>query len=199
LLYVMKSPLSGMFGYTSGIGPGPPRTALGVLINVETCNQPNGPGVGAILAHELAHGCNVFHHGPDELDYGGFTPQWYKNSTNEWLDLPTGGKLSLPIAGPHGPASGTDGCFMRITHFAYWGYENTTGYFRWRKMDGVRWIRGLMYNSNEDKPARFFCSDDQGTGVNSPRHPFGPVAGDATEGYCRVQFQVNDLKAAKRR
>jgi hypothetical protein len=56
-----------------------------------------------------------------------------------------------------------------------------------------------MYPADADRPARFFCTDEQGTGVNAPRHFFGSVAGDAAEGYCRVQFQVNDLKAARKR
>jgi hypothetical protein len=73
-------------------------------------------------------------------------------------------------------------------------YEKADGLWRWRKTPGAGdWIRGDLCPDQKGQRT-IFCTQKEGTGINDPENPNGPIAGDATKGDCLHQFQVNDLK-----
>jgi hypothetical protein len=150
----------------------------------------------SVVAHELAHGSNVKHHG--DADY---EVQWVENSDGS-------GRLKDPwvIAAPGGGHSGVQECLMRSNIGANF-FETPGGRYRWRKSltggrESLDYVYGERYPPFE-KPGTLFCSIPGATGVNAPGGftlPDGrkvSKAGNATRGACQKQFCVNDIKSCK--
>lgn len=189
----------GLLGYArcEGNKPGVPKNCDPIQVDLVACLKSGLERLRQVIAHELAHGTNVWHHGDtDYLATGVET----LNSDGTWsLPMILPGDSMWSIAAPGGKYSGVENCIMRYTgaHF----YETPGGPFRWRRMDagGATKVRGDWYPPSE-KPGTIFCDQTEGTGVNDPRGgtlPDGrklPKAGNATKGKCKQQFCVNDMK-----
>jgi hypothetical protein len=185
LLRMKNEDLPGLYGVAAGTGPGTPKTARMVKINVASCLETSAHELKTTIAHELAHGCNVSHHGTGDYNievYDHLMPDgmWYKfTPKNEWHVSVQGGQ-----------ESGVEECIMRYESANL--RETPTGTYRfWPAPDRVK--LGELYTPWEE-PGTIFCETQGGTGVNDERRPGGSKAGDATKGNCRGQFCVNDNK-----
>ena len=184
-LFLMDTDMPGYYGYAQGTGPGPPKTTWAVQVDKARCLSVNAQQLNWAVAHELAHGCNVWHHG--DINYK--ISRWRElqrdgRTWGFWLPYPDG-----DVAAQGGQESGVEECIMR-----YEGenlYETATGPIQWEKAGSLQ--RGAAYPPIE--PAgTIFCDDYRGTGANAPGRRGGPKAGDALRGKCSTQFCVNDSK-----
>jgi hypothetical protein len=194
LLYLRAKSLPGLDGLAEGSGPGTPRQTAFVSIDVDHSNARGEPGVPAVVAHEMAHGCNVWHHGA--ADYQAYDVQLRVDGN--WVPLYSPGEGDTKnhrVAAQQGQTSGVQECFIRYNTASL--YAQAEGGWRWHKAPGAgEWIPGSLY---PDLPAgTLYCAQNKGTGVNGESFPGGSVAGDASLGVgnCLHQFQVNDLKPA---
>jgi len=135
------------------------------------------------VSHELSHGCNVRHHG--EGDYqGNYRETRQDNGT--WAGSSDGFTALFPhmVAAKGAQCSGAENCIMRYPG-ADWAelYERAGGKYRWRKEGQGDYIEGESYPAGHVSQT-LYCNTKKGAGV----------AGDATCGDCRHQFQVNDHK-----
>ena len=185
LLKMWNETLPGLFGHGVGNGPGTPKTIKEVEIDVAACLARGHGELQSTIAHELAHGCNVRHHGSGN----------YKVKEVEFL-MPDGtwseytSKEPLGVAAQGGQESGVEQCIMRYEGEAF--YENPKGTVRWKKSNGAL-QQGELYGSFEN-PGTIFCEKPDGTGVNDSKRPGGSKAGNASVGICKKQFCVNDNK-----
>jgi hypothetical protein len=112
-----------------------------------------------------------------------------------WHDDPAGaGDTGRTVAAKGGQHSGVENCIMRYMRAFY--YAKAGGRYAWRETDGGDYIQGELY---PERPfsRTLYCDDKKGTGINAEEYPDGPVAGDASVGDCRHQFQINDHKPPK--
>jgi hypothetical protein len=186
ILRIINAEAEGYLGLTYGFGT--PKDIRIIKIDVAKCDKQSPDWRLRTIAHELAHGCHVDHHGNSN----------YKASELEVLDPLSGSWLKSDEKGPFSVAaqgqqeSGVEKCIMR-----YCGeilYENPKGEWRWKKPPTGEWQRGEFYGEGEDT-GHIFCDDPKGTGVNAPQGYQGvSKAGNATKGNCKGQFCVNDNK-----
>lgn len=180
--------MPGLYGLADGTGPGPPKTTFAVKIDVAACLETNRQELDCTIAHELAHACNVWHHGESnysilrwrELKADGTWDDWVKYSDDS----------SREVAAQGGQESGVEQCIMRYDGSNL--YETPKGSIQWQKKGGALQI-GAPYPPAE-LAGTIFCVDPDGTGVNAPDRDGGPKAGNASKGKCRTQFCVNDTK-----
>ncbi len=187
VLRLKNEVMPGLYGLADGTGPGPPKTCSMVKIDVATCLSASVQRLSWTIAHELAHACNVWHHG--DIDYN--ISKWRElqpdGTWGVWLEYPDGSTLG--VAAPGGQESGVEECIMRYTGTSR--YESAAGPLQWQK-DGAL-IRGAKYPPYEP-PGTIFCDQVEGTGVNAPRWGGGAKVGNASRGKCKSQFCVNDTK-----
>jgi hypothetical protein len=181
---------NGTSGGAIGTGPGTPKETEIVAVDIAKCSDP-----GSTIAHELGHGCNLWHHG--ETDYQAFELEQFRPGSGLWKPSDYAGKediIRLMVAAKGGQESGVEECIMRYNSAFVYACEG--GDWRWhRSSDREEWIVGKI--CPETGPQTIFCIQKTGTGVNAPDALGGPMAGDATKGACFSQFQVNDLKPVK--
>lgn len=179
--------MPGLYGLADGTGPGTPKTTKAVKIDVASCLERSVQKLQATIAHELSHGCNVWHHGDDDyrvseveiLKPNGTCAKY--TSDEPWIISVQGGQ-----------ESGVEECIMRYDLASY--YETPTGSCRWKKPPDGALQRGEPYAPPEN-PGTIFCNDPKGTGVNAPKGYRGvSKAGNASKGNCKSQFCVNDNK-----
>jgi hypothetical protein len=160
-------------------------------VGINSIGKFEGNEYTITVAHELAHGVGVSHHGsqhvlpnpyPASIDntfrlYDGnmvlFSPVAYE-------DVRENG-MSGDIAGPGSASSGNMNCIMCYSHNYAWAAPlGSKGkvYIHIDKRDGC------------DKT--FFCNSRKGTLVNDLSHKPYPVYGDAEYGDCIHQFLVKD-------
>ena len=175
VLYLVNAKLSGNL---NGIAlpteePGPPATKSVMLIDAAKCRIYSEQQLKSTIAHELAHGCCVWHHGED--DY--YVSRFEYLQFGIWKDIGDTGGTAFGVSVQGGQESGVMTCIMRYNLASF--YEAPDGPNRWVKRDGT-----LQYGKDYPKePAgTIFCNDINGTGV----------AGNATKGKCKSQFCVND-------
>lgn len=186
LILMRDASLPGDFGYAEG-GPATPKRIQTVWVNRTACLWAGGQAqLDATIAHELAHACNVWHHG--DLNYD--VPEvWQDLAPGGWTPLGTG---QWYVAAPRGQNSGVEECIMRYE--SAWYYERPDGGYRWRDPAAPsHFTRGEKYGPPE-RPGAIFCESRIGTGVNAEGHKPVPKAGDALKGNCQAQLCVNDLK-----
>lgn len=172
--------------------PGLPKTcrSIGVAVDDNLQLQTNHPFSQLIstIAHELAHGSNVWHHG--DKDYTVKTV--YQDRPDGSAQVSTG-SWGVSVIG--GQESGVQDCIMRYNGNTF--YESAGGPYYWHR--GAALVHGVLYPPVEPDGTTF-CDSKVGTGVNDPKGgnlPDGrplPKAGNATRGDCTHQFSVNDLK-----
>jgi hypothetical protein len=178
--------MPGLYGLADGTGPGVPKTTKAVKIDVARCQTVGDQELQSTIAHELSHGCNVWHHGDDDYkvaEVENLMPDgtWAKHtSAVPWV-----------VAIKGGQESGVEQCIMRYARTNY--YETLKGNWRWKKPPKGTLQLGDPYDPGEN-PGTIFCDDPKGTGVNGKTNPGGSKAGDATKGNCTGQFAVNDNK-----
>lgn len=173
--------MPGLLGLANG-GPGVPKKILMVQIDVARCLKYGAQQLASTIAHELAHACNVWHHGDTDYD----TSDAEDLQDEHWAPIKSG---NYTVAADGGQESGVQECIMRYHSATF--YENPAGDFRW--LNGGVLQRGFSYPPREP-PGTIFCYGTEGTGVNAPGRAGGSKAGNATRGKCRYQFCVNDNK-----
>jgi hypothetical protein len=185
LLKMWNQNLPGLYGLADGTGPGVPKTTKAVKIDVAKCMKEGADELKNTIAHELAHGCNVFHHG--DIDY---KVDVYDHLMPDgvWRKFTTKGFWRVSVQG--GQESGVEECIMRYESAFF--RETPAGTYRFWNLDGTEKL-GELYAPGET-PGTIFCETQGGTGVNDNTRPGGSKAGDATKGNCRGQFCVNDNK-----
>ena len=189
--------------WTAGQGPGPPKHVQFISVDVESIrdgeenDQDFQAHLDSTIAHELAHGTNVFHHGDDNYSICGEAGQkcslqhW---DGNGWVPVGVGSDSGQTIVVTGGQNSGEQDCIMRYTGGSYYEARHG-GEYRWQKRTGkvLTTVTGYDYGDPE-KDGTIFCDDNIGTGVNAPDFRPAPKAGAASRGNCKRQFCVNDIK-----
>jgi hypothetical protein len=188
LLRLKNEVMPGLNGKAEG-GPGPPKSIITVKINVASCREEGGQQeLDNTIAHELAHGCNVWHHGGKDYKISRWRELQPNGTWGAWLHYTDGSTRGVAAQG--GQESGVEECIMR-----YEGkdlHETVEGGdIEWKT--GVMLTLGAKYPPFEP-PGAIFCDQVEGTGVNAPGRPGGPKAGNASKGICKKQFCVNDTK-----
>lgn len=181
-------------GPADHLKPGLPKTCASIDVALDSAlgeprqGQDRFVVLRQVVAHELAHGTNVWHHG--DTDYK--VNYVYKPSAGGDLYQYKG---PWSVAATGGQESGVQECIMR-----YYGpscYESENGHWSWYR--GLSMVHGESYPPIE-APGTIFCDSKTGTGVNDPKGGTLqdgrnlPKAGNATRGDCMHQFSVNDLK-----
>jgi hypothetical protein len=176
--------LDGDYGFDDP-SPGPPKSSVNVIIDEQRCLERGVQELDTTIAHELAHACNVVHHG--EGDYDTQFYRWLKKdgTWGPWQD----DGCCWKVAAPGQEESGMQECIMRYDQANF--YERALGSVQWKKGNAL--VRGEPYGDPE-APGTEFCDDPKGTGVNAAGRPGGPKAGNASVGKCKEQFLVNDTK-----
>jgi hypothetical protein len=189
-LFLVNINMPGLFGLANGTGPGPPRTTFAVQVDKTRCLSVNAQELNCTIAHELAHACNVFHHGDGDYEISYWKELQPDGTWGDLLHYIDGSPRGVAAQG--GQESGVEECIMRYDGNGL--YETAAGPMQWVKAGSLQ--RGAKYPPME--PAgTIFCDDYRGTGVNDPHRPGGPKAGNALRGKCRTQFCVNDSKPCK--
>ena len=192
-----------------------PSTAPSSRKNIDGINEVTRNGTNIIItdnaqsttAHELAHGCSVWHHGECDkklewrisLKLGDRTPPPYIASEQGGLNIvlkqePNVVMSSIPFIGtreiwlgmPQGQHSGVEDCIMR--------YDIARAYPQRNSLDVRFWVKG------DEMTGLFFCTTATGTGVNLagrvPQSRYGDAANAGApngRGNCKGQICVNDL------
>lgn len=155
------------------------------MIDVDDCRKAGADfGFGQAfldwaIAHELAHGCNVWHHGQSNYEVlaVGLTP----------LPDGSGGQPLAPeealVAAIGGQHSGAMTCIMRYISEAKY-YESDGGPYFWRDPNG-KIKTGQVYDV--DSPGTTLCE-----AKGADRDGVPPKVGPADKGECRTQLNVND-------
>ena len=160
----------------------------------------------AILAHELAHTCAVWHHGDTDTKETWQNVFIIENGVVRSVIRENGQDLKLRLEGDTpvtdffaisdmyigvfgGQHSGDEDCFMR-----YYCAQA----FRSRFDDHVRYMVGGLFSTIPESPGIHLCTSTNGTGINkaqNPSVPWRPRYGDAgpNRGNCKSQICVNDL------
>ena len=184
-----------------------PSTAPPQQQNIEGINSVRRDGVliltdfeQASLAHEIAHGCSVWHHGDCDKEFnweialkiGDTNPPPYiasEQGLNIVLEREPGvvmrsppwsfGTKTIRLGVPQGQHSGAEDCFMRYAVADAYAQRNSNVRF---------WVRG------DELKGIFLCDSPNGTGVNTagrtPQSRYGNAAGG--RGDCKGQICVND-------
>jgi hypothetical protein len=169
-----------------------------------TRGDPSTPGdiERRVVAHELAHAVNVWHHGSTDARWTTWTRErrGLRNVVVEgWDEIDVRSEdgrrvridqaeLGLYVASPHGEHSGSNECLMR--YFVADAYRDDAN-------ASVRyWTDGAG-----EPGGSLLCRDSQGTGVNAPGRQPRPRHLDASlcAGDCVHQVRVNDLGDPPRR
>jgi len=187
ILRMWNENMPGLYGLADGTGPGTPKKTKAVKIDVARCLTRSDQKLQATIAHELSHGCNVWHHGDNDYKVAE-VESLMPNGT--WAKYTSDEPWTISIQG--GQESGVEECIMRYDEASY--YETPTGSCRWKKPPDGALQRGEPYGSPEN-PGTIFCEKKDGTGVNAPKGYRGvSKAGNASKGNCKSQFCVNDNK-----
>jgi hypothetical protein len=159
----------------------------------------------ATYAHEIGHGCAIYHHGDTDPALVSWTAHdgaaaldWFENGATIFPLVEDGRPLGTPalvtddagnqvyrtinlyVADQRGEHSGNSQCAMRYD--AAYGYIFPTGTAN-RFLKGDREVFGTS-----------LCTDGKGTGVNAAGRLPRPRFGDAADGRgnCKSQLCVND-------
>lgn len=207
---------NGLLGQTGCMtcSPGPPGSIQGgwVRVDAAACLASKwGPEeLLSTVAHELAHGCNVFHHG---------NPSYFASCIRTAGEAAPGYDTAVDSVSYQGDAnSGDHNCIMRYEGAILSQVPpNDPGALHnlsWLKLtirkigkkwvilcpppDSERddWIEGTLYSTDSDnevpeEPGTTFCTTQDGV-------PY-PKAGNADPplGKCQQQFCINDNQGCK--
>jgi hypothetical protein len=181
-------------GGLSGCAGCSPKDCTEIRINTAQTAGLGAAQLNMVVAHELAHCSNVYHHG--DADYYATDIRYVADNrpvTRKDLGIPSDAQLM--VAAPHGEESGVQACIMRYNRAAVL-YEHDGGALKWRKVlpsgrESSDYIVGDKYPF--DQPGTLFCSrKDDAPPANNKK------ALEATRGNCAAQFCVNDLKGCKK-
>jgi hypothetical protein len=173
--------------------PGTPETIERVIVDPSLA--PASPGFPRVVAHELSHAVNVWHHGatdagwvtwtrenrlgrPVTVEAGRVIDLRSEDGRRLRLDLP---ELEVWVAAPHGQHSGSNECYMR--YFLADAYRE----------NGDAAVRYWTDGAGEPAGA-LLCRATEGTGVNAAARQPRPRHHDASRcsGTCVQQVRVND-------
>jgi hypothetical protein len=135
------------------------------------------------IAHELAHGVGVQHHGKNQA-YLKHTIQSYHTSTQVFDEKGqpiTTRPLDIEknsVGFPQGDASGDVNCLMCYNALYSWRLDTPTS--------------SIFYKVASLPPGNTFCSSPRGTGRNANGQCFGDADAAANMGNCLKQFKVRD-------
>jgi hypothetical protein len=143
------------------------------------------------IAHEMAHGCGVWHHGglnlvdppkPDSIDDSYIL--YAQDGTvisGATRDAVVKQGILPPIAGPGGQSSGDMHCLMSYYDQYVWARPAAGGGKVFINVDHA-----------DECVQNLFCNSKAGTFLNASTHKPYPVYGNASRGDCIHQFQVKD-------
>jgi hypothetical protein len=143
------------------------------------------------IAHEMAHGCGVWHHGglnlvdppkPDSIDDSYIL--YAQDGTvisGATRDAVVKQGILPPIAGPGGQSSGDMHCLMSY-------YDQ----YVWAMPAGGAGKVFINVDHADECVQNLFCNSKAGTFLNASTHKPYPVYGNASRGDCIHQFQVKD-------
>jgi len=158
-------------------GPGVPR----VVTEVQLSNTLAGNMRSRVVAHELSHACNVFHHGEGR---GCIVVPVGPGGADRCRSLVLTGRVT----------SGVENCYMRYSWNNYY-CEDATGTARrnctWNAGGGCSFAAGTrrVILQNDGVIGSILCNSQNGTGVNAG----GKCGGNATRGNCKGQLRVKDF------
>jgi hypothetical protein len=166
--------------------PASPGKCSYVGINSNAHFEPGEYSV--TVAHEMAHGCGVWHHGSlaavdppkkEDLDssYRIYAHDMTLVSPETFEQIRQQGILP-PIAGPGSQSSGDMHCLMSYYYQYVWANPKDKVFINVDHID----------KSEQNR----FCDSKTGTFLNAPTHKPYPVYGNAARGDCIHQFQVKD-------
>jgi hypothetical protein len=181
-------------GYTPNLGgtDAPPVSPADCqFVGINLGYQYKGNDLAVTIAHEMAHGCGVWHHGglesldpPDKKDidssYQFYAGDMSPAATESIEGLKKQGLLGL-IAGPGGQSSGDMYCIMCYDDQYVWAAPKGS--------EGKIYIN--IDHADECSKTRF-CDSNKGTYLNDPHHKPYSVYGNASKGDCIHQFKVKD-------
>jgi len=191
----------------------------GGTVNIAGINQITRNGVQILtdavqvsVAHELAHGCSVYHHGDGDrskvqwlvnLDTMVFPATYHAFEDGAPITVLAEGppvavlqaapflrQRTVWLGMPQGQHSGVEDCFMR--------YDCADAYPETGSEIRRFWIAGTEVSTDSPELAGIFlCTSTAGTGVNLAGRQPQPRYGDADtthrRGNCAGQLCVNDL------
>ncbi len=143
--------------------------------------------IAATVAHELAHGVGVGHHGSPS--WGSAYPQ-VTEAMKDWRVYDRDGKaitnrpfaITGGVGNPGSDSSGDVNCIMCYNNVYNWCYQ-----------DQARTFYGVPFIAQ----GHIFCSSSKGTGINAPKQSANNkttlgMFGDATHGNCLSRMRVKD-------
>lgn len=140
--------------------------------------------IKSTVAHELAHGIGVEHHGPSSKeqerqiasdDSGTYTI--FASAVTEIKQRPfhIGGKVGLP----GGEASGDLNCMMADPLLYQWALRSSAGKFAYYEVPPLKMGIAL-------------CTSAKGTGINMSASNMETYFGNATDGNCLGKMKISD-------
>ena len=177
-LWLREFTRAGLYGMSCAVSMaepnGPPRVKTHVCINKRLCTRRKEPAnrLAGVIAHELCHGLNIWHHGEGRNH----------NCTD--------GTWNLSANRVNGVQSGDTTCIMRYDRYALSWCHNTPHhvhhYVTITPLPGGRGRLAWL-----DNPGTTLCSTTNGTGLNSAGAGHINNA-NAGRGNCRSHLKVKD-------
>jgi hypothetical protein len=200
-----------IIGYAEAAGgPGNPKMIKAVRVPQQTGSLPAAYWA-RVLAHELLHAVNVYHHGETET-----VVTWFENPAGQLVEFASGGAYEgTPIRALK--EDGTEVTETLLERFRrlpggrfklirgemnglHSGFENCLLRYDTAETYASRSRPGVRYVVTEKVPDSI-CTTPQGTGVNAqgrrPESRYGDAA--PTRGDCQHQILVTDAAVAKSR
>ena len=211
-ILVVRAPLDGPAGQACG-GPSIPKHIVKIMIESTepavndsggvpwTMVRRNGKLIlrdrfARLIAHELMHACNVWHHGRGDVRHQEWVIDRDQEGTLTFKEddqviriLRESGASIVPrpvtnltmtvwLGVTGGAHSGNDDCVMR--------YDLADAYRSLAQPNVRYWVDG------DEVAGSSLCNHKAGTGVNAAGRTPQPRYGDATNGDCLKQICVND-------
>jgi hypothetical protein len=208
---VIIRPDPSIIGYAEAAGgPGNPKMIKAIRVPQQTGSLPAAYWA-RVLAHELLHAVNVYHHGETET-----VVTWFESPAGQLVEFASGGAYEgTPIRALK--EDGTEVTETLLERFRrlpggrfklirgemnglHSGFENCLLRYDTAETYASRSRPGVRYVVTEKVPDSI-CTTPQGTGVNAqgrrPESRYGDAA--PTRGDCQHQILVTDAAVAKSR
>jgi len=181
--------MTDLFGLAQGTGPGPPRTCDTVKINKTMVDGDANVSLDNVIAHELSHAVNVFHHGD-----GIITGYLFRGDSvrvdGAWETNNVADTMIYSIACRQGLTSGDTDCWMRYDNYIFY-CPITPAWLNFSCSGGPgsgSILNVNLSNCNDNVFGRNITNTPAGAGVNAG----GQCGQNAGRGKCVDQIRVTD-------